>query len=54
MHFSNFQVVKFLYKKCFANDNNDSRLNEMLYIVKLEVRELCLVKKNLDFTFFVV
>ena len=26
-----FEQEKFLYKKCFANNSNDSRINEMLY-----------------------
>ena len=25
-----FDYEKFLFKKCFANNNNDSRINEML------------------------
>ena len=27
---------KFRYKKCFANNRNDSRINKILYSVKLE------------------
>ena len=27
---------KFWYRKCFANNNNDSRINEILYSVNLE------------------
>ena len=27
---------KFCNKKCFANNSDDSRVNEMLYSVKLE------------------
>ena len=31
-----FEQEKFCCKKCFANNNDDSRINEMLYSVKLE------------------
>ena len=45
-----FQQEKLWYKKCFANNKNDSRINEMLYSVKLEVEEL-MAKESLDFIF---
>ena len=45
-----FQYEKLWYKKCFANNKNDSRINEMLYSVKLEVEEL-MAKESLDFIF---
>ena len=32
-------------KKCFANNNNDSRMNEMLCSVKLKAEELLMVNK---------
>ena len=48
-----FQWKSFGLKKCFANSNNDARINEMLYSVKLESSEL-MVKKGLDFTFSTV
>ena len=32
-----FNQEKFWYKKYFANKNGDSRVNEMLYSVKLRV-----------------
>ena len=38
---------KFWYKKCFANNRNDSRINKILYSVKLEAQYL-------DFTFSIV
>ena len=38
---------KFWYKKCFANNRNDSRINKILYSVKLEAQ-------GLDFTFSIV
>ena len=31
-----FELEKFWYKKCFANNRNDSRINKILYSVKLE------------------
>ena len=34
-----FKEVKFCYKKCFANNRNDSRINKILYSVKLEIRK---------------
>ena len=62
MHFSNFDQEKFSYKKKIANNNNDSRINEMLYrskvrssqkLLKLEAVELLMVKKGLDLTYSV-
>ena len=46
-----FKEEKFWYKKCFANNRNDSRINKILYSVKLEAQELLMIKKGLDFTF---
>ena len=46
-----FNQKKFWYKKCFAKKNNDSRIKEMLYSVKLKEQELLMVKKVLDFPF---
>ena len=46
-----FQEQKFWYKKCLANNRNDSRINKILYSVKLEAQELLMIKKGLDFTF---
>ena len=46
-----FEQEKFWYKKCFANNRNDSRINKILYSVKLEAQELLMIKKGLDFTF---
>ena len=46
-----FGQKMFWCKKCFANNNDDSRINEMLCIVKLEQWELL---KGLDFTFHAV
>ena len=37
IHFSNIWVGGSDIKKCFADNNDDSRKNEMLYNVKLEV-----------------
>ena len=31
-----FNQEKFWYKKMFANNNDDSKINEMLYSVKLK------------------
>ena len=31
-----FEEEKFWYKKCFANNRNDSRMNKILRSVKLE------------------
>ena len=45
---------KFWYKKFFANNRNDSRINKILYSVKLEAQELLMIKKGLDFTFSIV
>ena len=44
----------FYIKKCFAHNKDDSRINEILHSVKIEVGELLRVKKGLDFTFFIV
>ena len=33
-----YSMFKSCYKKCFANNNDDSKSNEMLYSVKLNVR----------------
>ena len=44
----------FWYEKCFANNNDDSRINEILCSVKLETYELLMVKKGLNFTFSIV
>ena len=49
-----FEYEKVWYKKCFANNRNDSRINKILYSVKLEAWELLMVKKGLDFTFSIV
>ena len=49
-----FKEEKFWYKKCFANNRNDSRINKILYSVKLEAQELLKIKKCLDFTFSIV
>ena len=46
-----FSQEKFWNKKCFANNNDDSRINEILYSVKLKAYELLMVKKALDFPF---
>ena len=46
-----FKEEKFSYKKRFANNKNDSRINTILYSVKLEAQELLMIKKGLDFTF---
>ena len=43
--------IRKIYKKSFANNNNDSKINEMLHSVKLENYELLMAKKGLDFTF---
>ena len=42
-----------IYTKAFTNkrNNDDSRENEMLYDVKLEVEELFMVNKGLDFLY---
>ena len=32
-----FNEEKFWYKKSFANNTDDSRISELMYIVKLEV-----------------
>ena len=45
-----FNQEKFCYKKCFANNNNDSKKSEIQYSVQLNVRVL-MVKKSLGFTF---
>ena len=47
-----FEQEKFWYKKCFANNRNDSRINKILYSVKLEAQELLMIKKG--FTFSIV
>ena len=44
----------FWYKKCFANNRNDSRINKILCSVKLEAQELLMIKNGLDFTFSLV
>ena len=49
-----FNQKNFSNKKCFENNNDDLRINEILYSVKLEASELLVVKKGLDFTFFIV
>ena len=49
-----FEEEKFWYKKCFANNRNDSRINKILYSVKLEAQELLMIKKGLDFKFSIV
>ena len=49
-----FEEEKFWYKKCFANNRNDSRIYKILHSVKLEVQELLMIKKGLDFTFSIV
>ena len=49
-----FNQKKFWYKKCFENNSDDSRINEILHSVKLEASELLMVKKGLDFTFSIV
>ena len=42
-------------KKCFANNNNDSRINGILYSKVEAVEQLLLmIKKGLDLTFTVV
>ena len=46
-----FECEKVWYKKCFANNRNDSRINKILYSVKLE---LLMLKKALDFTFYIL
>lgn len=45
-----FQQEKSWYTKCFPNNKNDSRINEMLHSVKLEKEELR-AKESLDFIF---
>ena len=47
-----FEYEKFLFKKCFANNNNDSRINEKLCSIVNE--QLLMVRKGLDLTFTVV
>ena len=37
---------KFCYKKSFANNNNDSKIIEMLFSVKLETQDLLMAKKD--------
>ena len=56
-----FEQEKFLYKKCFANNSNDSGINEMLYSKVRSGRVVINGKEGpffelygLDFTFTVV
>ena len=49
-----FKEEKLWYKKCFANNRNELRINKILYSVKLEAQELLMIKKGLDFTFYIV
>ena len=56
----NTLLLKFLsrkgfdIKKCFVNNNNDLRINEMLCSKVRSGRELLMVKKGLDLIFTVV
>ena len=49
-----FEDEKFSYKKCFANNRDDSRISKIMYSVKLEAQELLMIKKDLDFTISIV
>ena len=49
-----FQEENVWYKKSFASNTNNSRINKILYNVKLEAQELVMIKKGLDFTFSIV
>ena len=49
-----FKEEKFWYKKCFANNRDDSRINKIIYSAKLEAYWLLMIKKGLDFTFSIV
>ena len=42
---------KSCYKKCFANDNDDLKTNEMLYSVKLNVK---VINGKERFTFYIL
>ena len=46
-----FEQEKFWYKKFFYKEQRSLRVNKMRYSVKLEVQELLMAKKGLDFTF---
>ena len=49
-----FEQGKFWYKKRFANNRNDSKINKKLYNVKLEACKLLMTKKGLDFALSIV
>ena len=50
-----FEWEKFWYKKCFADNRNDSSLHSIKLEARNEFRnELLMIKKGLDFTFFIV
>lgn len=53
IHFSNFRE-SFYMRKCFANNNNNARTNEILYGKVTSRRVMDSIKKGLDFTFSIV
>ena len=46
-----FEKEKFWYKKCFATNRNDSRINKVFCSVKLEAKDILMTNKGLNFTF---
>ena len=50
-NYTQFNSEKSWYKKCFANNSDDSRMNDMLYSVKLEASIMNIGKSIMNLCF---